>query len=244
MSYIEKAFPEYRCIAEYALNTNDFPRDYKGRLTDEDIYVKCAKGVKVFYYGHGVFQAYIPTLQKGRNILRNIYIKHINPNNAEYIETEMNVKGISTIKKTVRALNNDLFEEDLIKLTKTDYIFDVEQTDEEVLFKFKDTSLVADYLEPSTLGAGIKAHSTKNLPKSIEYEIPEKDLKQYEYLVKNVEPLVKAQLIRGFIASLATKRNPANAIQSDMKLKRLKGLAYIHSIGKWDRFITYVKKNA
>ena len=243
MSYIEKAFPEYRCIAEYDLNTNDFPRDYKGRLSDDDIYVKCAKGVKVFYYGRGVFQAYIPTLQKGRNILRNIYIKHINPSNAEYVETEMNVKGVPTIKKTVRALNNELFEEDLFKLTKTDYIFDVEQTDEEVIFKFKDTSLVADYLEPSTFGAGVKAHSVKNLPKSVNYDIPESELRQYETLVKDVEPLRKGQIIRGYIASLATKRNPASAIQSDMKQKRLKGLAYIHSIGKWDKFITYVKKN-
>ena len=126
---------------------------------------------------------------------------------------------------------------------KPDYIFDVEQTDEEVIFKFKDTSLVADYLEPSTFGAGVKAHSVKNLPKSVNYDIPESELRQYETLVKDVEPLRKGQVIRGYIASLATKRNPASAIQSDMKQKRLKGLAYIHSIGKWDKFITYVKKN-
>ena len=45
-----------------------------------------------------------------------------------------------------------------------------------------------------------------------------------------------------FIKSLATKKNSMENIKADMKLKGLKGKKYIHSIGQWDNYINYLRK--
>ena len=45
-----------------------------------------------------------------------------------------------------------------------------------------------------------------------------------------------------FIKSLATKKNPISNIKADMKLKGLKGKEYIHSIGKWNEYTDYLRK--
>ena len=46
-----------------------------------------------------------------------------------------------------------------------------------------------------------------------------------------------------FIKSLVTKKNTMENIKADMKLKGLKGKKYIHSIGKWNEYIEYLKTN-
>lgn len=52
-------------------------------------------------------------------------------------------------------------------------IFDIEETDEEVLFKFKyvDSDKIIPLLKPRTSGANISPFSTRNLPKNKDYEI-------------------------------------------------------------------------
>lgn len=45
-----------------------------------------------------------------------------------------------------------------------------------------------------------------------------------------------------FIKSLATKKNPMENIKAEMKLKGLQGKEYIHSIGKWTEYISYLKE--
>lgn len=37
-----------------------------------DIYIKCAKGVKIFHYGRDVLQIYVPSIKRGNNILNKI----------------------------------------------------------------------------------------------------------------------------------------------------------------------------
>ena len=41
----------------------------------------------------------------------------------------------------------------------------------------------------------------------------------------------------------ASSKNTLENIKADMKLKGLKGKEYIHSIGKWNEYIDYLKKN-
>lgn len=50
--------------------TNDFNRKLNGTLEDIDCYIDCQFGNKVFYYGHNILQAYIPSLGRGHNILK------------------------------------------------------------------------------------------------------------------------------------------------------------------------------
>ena len=125
-------------------------------------------------------------------------------------------------------------------------IFDIEKTDAEILFKFKyiNSDKIIPLLKPKTSGAGISPFSSKNLPKN-DYKIPNEDLNQYKELVSKIPQeciLTITHSTNSFIKSLATKKNPIENIKADMKLKGLKGKEYIHSIGKWTEYISYLKE--
>lgn len=73
MSYIVNKFKgKYRILPELDLETNDFPRDSNGSIADgyDDLYISCLHGNKIYYYGHGIFVAYIPSLIRGHNVIK------------------------------------------------------------------------------------------------------------------------------------------------------------------------------
>lgn len=195
----------YRLRTEIDKKTNTFPREYNGEFATNDIYIDCHKNIRIHHYGKSILEAYIPSLGRGRNI--------------------------------VKAINQELGD---------NIIFHIEETDEEVLFRFhsKNMDILEKYLKPKTNGADRSPFSTKNLPKS-KYIIPDEDLVGYK---KIVEKIPKNQLItivhrtNDFLQSLTTKKNTWEMIKSDMALKGIKGKDYIHSIGKWEEYINYLRK--
>ena len=205
MSYlIDKFKGKYRLKAPYDLSTNDFPRKLNDTYEDIDVYIDCQHDNKVFYFGKGVLQSYIPSIGRGHNIIKAI--KEINP----------------------------------------EMIFDIEETDSEVLFKFKfkDADDIIPLLKPKISGASRSPFSSKNLPKSA-YDIPIEDLEKYKDITKNIAPenvLKLAHITNRFLQSFATKKRPWDIIKADMKKKGLRGREYIHSIGKWDAYIKYLSK--
>lgn len=73
MSYlIDKFKSRYRIKAPYNQWTNDFTRKLNGNLEDVDCYIDCLYGNKVFHYGRDILIAYVPSLGRGHNILKNI----------------------------------------------------------------------------------------------------------------------------------------------------------------------------
>lgn len=127
-------------------------------------------------------------------------------------------------------------------------IFDIEETDEEVLFKFKyvDSDKIIPLLKPRTSGANISPFSTRNLPKNKGYKIPDEDLNLYKEIVAKIPPeriLVLTHITNSYIKTLVNRRNTMDKIRADMKLKGLSGKNYIHSIGKWKDYIKYMEKN-
>lgn len=127
-------------------------------------------------------------------------------------------------------------------------IFDIEETDEEVLFKFKyvDSDKIIPLLKPRTSGANISPFSTRNLPKNKDYKIPDEDLNLYKEIVAKIPPeriLVLTHITNSYIKTLVNRRNTMDKIRADMKLKGLSGKNYIHSIGKWKDYIKYMEKN-
>lgn len=196
----------YRLKVPIDSNTNDYCRKLNGTYEDIDVYIDCQFGNKVFHFGGNILQAYIPSLQRGHNILKKL-------------------EGI------------DKF-----------LIFDIEETDSEVLFKFKysDSSKIIPLLKPKTSGASISPYSVKNLPKNKTYIIPDEDLVLYKNTVAKIPPeriLTITHSTNNFIKSLATKKNPMENIKADMRKKCLKGKEYIHSIGKWQEYIQYLQDN-
>ena len=126
-------------------------------------------------------------------------------------------------------------------------IFDIEETDSEVLFKFKhvNSDKIIPLLKPKTAGASISPFSSRNLPKCT-YIIPDEDLDKYKQIVSKIPQeciLTLTHSTNNFIKSLATKRNPIENIKIEMKKKCLKSKEYIHSIGKWKEYIKYLKED-
>lgn len=126
-------------------------------------------------------------------------------------------------------------------------ISDVEETDSEILFKFpaKCIKELEPYIKPKTNGSGISPFSTKNIPKS-KYIIPDKDLLAYKNIIGKIPKKHKIAILhmtKHFLELLETKKNSWDKIKADMALKGLKGKEYIHGIGQWDNYITFLQEN-
>lgn len=238
----------YRLRVPIDSKTNMFPREYNGQFADADVYIDCVNNVQIFHYGRGVLEAYIPSLQSGRTMLKFIYRDLINKDNTETniseYEVTRNGETIQVKKETITILDKEVFKNDI---DKSNLILNIEETDEEVLFKFhsKHMEQLEPYLKPKTNGADRSPFSTKNLPK-LNYIIPDEDLAMYKSII---EKIPKNQLIgivhitNAFLQSLVTKKNSWDDIKTDMSLKCLKGKEYIHSIGKWNEYIKYLQEN-
>lgn len=76
----KKYFEKYRVVADYDLTTNDYPRTEDGLIDKsfEDVYIKCRYGNQIYHYGKGkkrgqhILVAYIPSRQRGKNILESL----------------------------------------------------------------------------------------------------------------------------------------------------------------------------
>lgn len=63
---------KYRIKSEYDKSTKQFPRKVDGTHEDVDCYIDCYNNIKIFYYGKGVLETYIPSKIRGRNIITAI----------------------------------------------------------------------------------------------------------------------------------------------------------------------------
>lgn len=235
----------YRVKCPYNQASNTFSRDLKGNYEDIDCYIDCNKNVKVFYYGRSTLQAYIPSITYGRNIIRIIYSKYINPKNTTVEDVPVVVNGVKTTRTKYTINDKELFKKDIRE--RNNIIFDIEETNEEVLFKFKvsNDKTILPLLNPKTSGASISPFSTKNLPKS-NYIIPDKELSMYTNISKNIpkENLLNlTHTTNRFLHELFKTQKKYDEMKSDMAFKCMKSKEYIHSIGKWCEYIKYLKEN-
>ena len=177
-----------------------------GTYEDIDCYIDCYKGIRIYYYGKSILEAYIPSLIKGNNLIRQIQEK-----------------------------------------TDSCILFNIVRTDSEVLFQFKssDMSILEKYLKPKTNGSNISPFSSKNLPKNKGYIIPKDELAVYRNIIEKAGKnriIELTHMTNSYLKSLASKKYKWEDIKADMALKGLSGKNYIHSIGKWDEYINYLKK--
>ena len=124
-------------------------------------------------------------------------------------------------------------------------IFDIEETDSEILFKFKyvNSDKIIPLLKPRTSGSQISPFSSKNLPKS-NFKIPDDKLTQYKQIVSKIPPeklLTLSRMTYSYLQTLVTKKNTWENIKSDMRLKCVKGKEYIYMIGKWEEYLIYLE---
>lgn len=69
---IDKFKNKYRIRCPIDKTTNDFPRKINGQYEDIDLYIDCLHGNKIFHDTGSILIAYIPSLGRGRNIIKQI----------------------------------------------------------------------------------------------------------------------------------------------------------------------------
>lgn len=227
--YLMKYKGQYRIKPNLDLEFNDVPRDENGSVDPsyDDIYIKCANGTQIYHFGHSTLVAYIPSIGRGHNVLIAI-AKELN-----IIDDEYKSRDYETLYSL---LNKD----------KT--VFDIMENDAEIEFKFnsKNIELIAKYLKPQTSGADISPFSSKNLPKA-SYIIPREDLEDYSKIIDSIpqsDKLSIGHITKRFIDDILSKDKLYRtiAIKIDMRKKCLKNKEYIHSMGYWNEYINYLKK--
>ena len=239
---IDKFKGQYRLKTEIDRFINDFPRDLNGTYSDYDIYIDCLYGTKIFYYGRGYLECYIPSLGRGRNIIKAIYsdlVKSIDESNyITVIEKEKDGEMVQTHLFDYESLYKD---KELNKFINT-----IIETDEEVTFRFKWDLMekFEVYFKPKTSAASRSPFSSKNLPKC-EYEIPEEDMNKYKEVASKLpkEDVLKlGHLTNDYIKTLATKKHKLEDIKAEMKKNCLRSKEYIHFISRWDDYLKFLER--
>ena len=171
---------------------------------------------------------------------------------ADKLAEKMN-EGISPYFWYVNKVSKELPEyktyEELYKALEDEgTVRSIMENDKEIEFKFHARKLeyIASFLKPATAGSDISPFSTKNLPKC-DYPIPEEDLAEYNAILDsmdNKDYLLVSRVTDAFLTNKLQKSKQYRTIdlKKDMKKKCLKTKEYIHSLGEWDKYIEYLKK--
>ena len=204
---------------------------------------------------------YLISHYKGKYRIKCEYDKHKNqfPRKIDgtfedgdcYIDCYKNIKVFHYGNKILEAYFPSLMRgKNIMKAIQEKYgndvIFSIKETDSELFFRFhaNDMDRLEKYLKPKTNGADISPFSSKNLPKNKEYKIPDEDFVKYKNIIEKIgqkRVIELTHMTSNYLKSLVTKKNTWENIKADMSLKGLSGNRYIHSIGKWNDYISYLK---
>lgn len=246
---ITKYKGKYTLKCPFDEDKNDFNRKLNGSYEDIDVYVQCANKCKIFYYGNrGTLQFYCPSLPRGRNIIREIYATYINPDNVSVTQNELDIirngKTVHSTRTYYTSIDTKLYQDDLA--VDGNIIFDVEETDDEILFKFKyqDMDKLESILKPSTIACNRSPFSTKNLNKS-DYKIPDEDLESYIHVVKDIpqnELISLVHISQRFMNKKAKNQKQLTVLNAEKKKLGMKPKEFYHYKGWWDEYVNYVKE--
>ena len=138
MGYLISHFKgKYRILCPYN-QYNQFSRDLKGNFEEIDCYIKCANKVTISYYGKGILETYIPSLGRGRNIVRAIEQDGLSDRITEKFETDAEViirfpaKEMESLEKYFKPLTSGagISPFSTKNLPKTDYILDQDKLEQ------------------------------------------------------------------------------------------------------------------
>ena len=234
--YLRKYVGTYRVKADYDLDTNDFPRLENGSIDPsfDDLYIDCKNDIKIRHGVGNVLSCYIPSKQRGMNILRQIYTDHVSdklPKDSTYLETVCD------------------------ELVSKEVLVSAEVLDGEVYFEFKAVNIdyIAKLVGAKTYGASINPFSSKNLPRT-PYKIPDKDMKLYKESIQHfptrttnlgnktmdiTDMAVINEANRQFDQVVAKTKNID--VKKDRKTKCLKTKEYYHSLDMWQQYCEFLK---
>lgn len=112
-NYLMKYKGIYRILPELDQETHDFIRDENEAIEDADIYIACQYGNRITTYGHldgkkAVWlSAYIPSIGRGRNIVKALKEQGVNIEQYEETDEEIQFiflpKDIEVVAKIMKA---------------------------------------------------------------------------------------------------------------------------------------------
>jgi hypothetical protein len=251
-SYLIKNYKDkYNLMAEVDKSTNDFCRDKDGNLDNySDIWIECQGNCRVFHFGGNVLQFYSPSLGRGHNILKNIYNSIIGScDKFNKISIYQDKNGNN---KESRLFNYESMYKELLN---KGIIFNIEETDEEVLFKFKakDFDKLENFIKPKTNHAGRSPFSVKNLRKQLgikkseKHDIPIEKLDGYKQITSQIDKgniSIYNKINDGFLTELSIKNNCSQSTFKDViKDKNYTFKGFIYSLGNeiWINYLNYIK---
>lgn len=62
----------YRILPVINNATNDFCRDYDGKIDEDNVYIPCYHNSRIWHYGRSKLIAYIPSVQRGHNVIKSL----------------------------------------------------------------------------------------------------------------------------------------------------------------------------
>lgn len=206
----------YKILPEINRATNDFVREEDGTISENDFYIPCKKGSRIYYYGHYDdnktrvwLTAYIPSVKIGSSCMRELQ-----QNGAEI--------------RSFRVLDGEiLFNFKASDIQKVAGVMKPSVRGAKTSPRSKKNLPASDYQIPSdqmeayrriTEGMGIKDHllvnhATERFLKNVLQRTIRKTDKSFDYMAD------------------ATKK----CMSRQMK-------EYIHSMGVWDKYIQYLSK--
>jgi hypothetical protein len=255
-SYLIKNYKDkYNLMAEVDKSTNDFCRDKDGNLDNySDIWIECEGKCKLFHFGNSVIQFYCPSLGRGHNIMKDIYNNVIGSYD-KYTKINMYQDKYGNDKES-RIIDYESMYKDL---SGNGIIFDIEETDEEVLFKFKakDLDKLESYIKPKPAklnkkGLGRSCFSVKNIRrqlgiKSQKSDIPIEKLAEYKQITSVIDKgniSIYNKINDGFLTVLNAKNHCSlDTLREEIKAKNYTTRFFIYSLGEktWNEYLDYIK---
>lgn len=91
----------YRIMPVIDKSTNDFARDCTGKIDKDNVYIACYYDIKIWHYGGSKLIAYIPSLQRGHNIIKSLKKAGVNVFDCDDSDEEVIFKFDASDIKTV-----------------------------------------------------------------------------------------------------------------------------------------------
>ena len=222
-------------------STSDFIREEDGKLDQSfgDFYIDCKNDIEIKHGVDDILSCYIPSIPRGKNVLKKIYTDNIKKD---------------PDKITIEAICKKLLHDEILT--------DIDITDGEVYFTFKNTKTeyIASLVGARTSGITIQPFSIKNLPKT-HYEIPKSDIDRYTKFVKTLPKKIMTKkdkdgkeikiemadgalimaMMRDFEKIILEYKSKKFNINEEQKKSGIRGKEFIHSIGLWDEFLEFMK---
>ena len=94
----------YRILPVINNATNDFCRDCNGKIDEDNVYIPCYYNSRIWRYGRSKLIAYIPSLQRGHNVIKTLTKNGVNVFDCDESDSEVVFKFNASDMEQVASL--------------------------------------------------------------------------------------------------------------------------------------------